>query len=75
MGYHGEWGIVDLCCFFYESEDQRPRIVVSVAEKALDEVFREDEMGNRFDAVRYADFTIAVAPHFDAFLDLLRREP
>ena len=75
MGYYCECGIVDLLCFLYESAEQRPRVVVCLARKALDEVFREDELRNRFGAVRYADFTVAVAPNFDAFLEMLRREP
>lgn len=62
-------GNVDLLGFLYESEQQRPRIVVWLADNAQEEFFRWEAED---DEVRYSDFTLAVAPHFDAFLALLR---
>jgi hypothetical protein len=69
-----EGGIVDHLCFHYVSDEKRPSVIVSLAQQAQQEVFRR-ELGRRYDAVRYADFTVPVAPHFDAFLELLRRQP
>jgi hypothetical protein len=64
---------VNLLGFFYESKRQRPQVVVWLAHEAQREFSRWEKAD--CDEVRYADFTIPVAPHFDAFLALLRAEP
>ena len=66
-------GNVNLLCFLYEPERARPRVVVWLAHEAQDEYFRWKDAG--CDEVRYSDFTLAVAQHFDAFLALLRAKP
>jgi hypothetical protein len=68
-------GNVDLLAFFYEAE--RSQVVVWLADEAAVEFrrweaeLRQDEE----DPVRYADFTVPVAPDFASFLRLLRAEP
>ena len=73
-------GDCDLLCFFYEPKGRRPRVVVWHDHAAQKEYLRweaalkasgwqEDEL------VRFEDFTVRVAPDFDAFLKLLRSEP
>jgi hypothetical protein len=66
-------GDANLLGFLYDSMRQRPQVVVWLAHEAQREFFRWEEAG--CDEVRYADFTVAVAPYFDAFLALLRAEP
>jgi hypothetical protein len=73
-------GDCDLVCFFYEPKGQRPQVVVWHDHEAQQEYMRweaalkasgwqEDE------PVRFADFTVRVAPNFDAFLNSLRSGP
>jgi hypothetical protein len=71
-------GNVDLVGFLYESKRRRPRIVVWLAHPAQKEYRRREAAlaGSKAnEEVRYEDFTVPVAPHFDAFLELLRGEP
>jgi hypothetical protein len=73
-------GDCNLLCFFYESKKRRPRVVVWFAHKAQQEYWRWEEAlkasnWSEEEPVRYEDFTVAVAPHFDAFLGQLRAEP
>ncbi len=68
-------GHVDLLAFFNEGD--RPRVVVWLADRAAAE-FRRWEAELRRDEgapVRFADFTVPVAPDFESFLRLLRAEP
>jgi hypothetical protein len=68
-------GNVDLLAFFYEGG--RSRVVVWLADEAAAE-FRRWEAELRRDEgahVRYADFTVPVAPDFESFTRLLRAEP
>jgi hypothetical protein len=68
-------GNVDLLAFFYEGE--RSSVVVWRADAAAVE-FRRWEAALRQDEeepVRFADFTVPVAPDFESFLRLLRAEP
>ncbi len=70
-------GNVDLLCFFYEPGVRRPRVVLWLAHDALEERFRWDKAFrvNENERVRYEDFTVPVAQHFDEFLELLRADP
>ena len=68
-----EAGVVDLLSFLYESDDQRPRIVVWSALRAFNEYEKWESAG--CGEVRYAGFTLSVAPHFEAFLQMLRKQP
>ncbi len=72
-------GNVDLLGFLYEPERQRPQVVVWLAHAAQEEYERwEAALGaSRWseEPVRYEEFTVPVAPDFDAFLALLRAEP
>jgi hypothetical protein len=67
-------GDVDLICFDYAPGAERPGVVLWLTQEAQGEYFRwerilrSDENG----PVRYEDFTVPVARHFDAFLKLLR---
>jgi hypothetical protein len=73
-------GNVDLLGFLYESKRHRPRIVVWLADDAHKEYRRREKAlqasgWNKEEPVRYEDFTVPVAGHFDAFLELLRADP
>lgn len=71
----GEYGIVDLLAFIYEGKT-RPRVVVNLARKSLDELFRlEKARSDQEREVRYDEITVSVAPNFDEFLKLLRAKP
>lgn len=63
----GEYGLVDLVCFYTEAEGERPKIVVWLAaESPMDYTDDED--------LDYSEFTIPVAPDFDAFVSMLRSQ-
>ncbi len=66
-------GDTDLLAFFYQPGWSRPAVVVWLAHAAQEESFRREAAGR--DEVRYSDFTVPVAPNFDAFLLLLRSSP
>jgi hypothetical protein len=68
-------GNVDLMAFFFEGE--RSSVVVWRSDRAADEYWRwEEDLEQDEDApVRFADFTVPVAPDFESFLRLLRAEP
>jgi hypothetical protein len=66
-------GIIDLVSFMYESKKKRPRVVVWLARNATKEFIRWEKAGGG--EIRYSEFTIPVAPHFTAFLQMLRSEP
>jgi len=66
-------GNVNLLGFLYELMLHRPRVVIWLAHEAEIEYRRWEEAD--CDEVRYTDFTVPVAPHFDAFLELLRVDP
>jgi hypothetical protein len=73
-------GNVNLVGFFYESTQRRPRVVVWLAHEAQQEYCRweralDPSSGHAQKPVRYEHCTVSVAPHFDAFLMLLRAEP
>ena len=73
-------GHCDLVCFFYESGQTRPPVVIWHADQAQDEYWRWEQAlkaseWNEEEWVRYEDFTARVAPHFDAFLEILRSAP
>jgi hypothetical protein len=68
-------GHCDLVCFSYISKNQRPPIVVWHADHAQTEYLRWDQALNTDERVRYEDFTVSVAPHFDRFAEMLRAEP
>jgi hypothetical protein len=70
----GEDGIIDLLAFIYEGKS-RPRVVVNLARKSLDEYFRLEESRSEGREVRYDDITVSVAENFDEFLKLLRAKP
>ena len=70
-------GDCDLVCFFYTAKKQRPGIVVWHSDQAQKEYWRWDEAlkasgWSKKERVRYEDFTVSAAPHFDAFLEMLR---
>jgi hypothetical protein len=72
-------GDVNLVAFLYESEP-RPRVVVWLAHEAQKEYWRWENAlrasgWNEEEPVRYQDFTVPVAPSFDAFLTMLRAKP
>lgn len=73
-------GNVNLLGFLYELAPQRPRVVVWLAHEAQQEYLRWEEAlkasgWNKDEPVRYEDFTVPVAPDFDAFVALLRADP
>jgi hypothetical protein len=70
----GEDGVVDLLAFIYEGKS-RPRVVVNLARKSLDENFRLQKVRSEEWEVRYDDITVPVAANFDDFLKLLRAKP
>lgn len=58
----------------------RPRVVVNLARKSVDEFFRLEEARARASSVeerevQYGEITVPVAPNFDEFLKLLRAMP
>lgn len=64
----GEYGNVDLLCFLYGIENERPAIVVWEGAKAPMDYTDEEE-------IEYSDFTIPVAATFDQFMSCLREQP
>jgi hypothetical protein len=72
-------GNTNLLGILYES-NQRPHVVVWLADEAQKEYWRWEKAlqasgWNEEERVRYEDFTVPVAPQFDAFLELLRTDP
>ena len=63
----------NLVCFRAESKRGRPRVVVWLAKESAKEYLRWEKAG--CDEVRFADFTVPAAEHFEAFLKLLREKP
>jgi hypothetical protein len=73
-------GNINLLCFRPHPRQLRPQVVIWLAGEAQSEFFRweqalEESNYEVEEPVRYDDFTVPVAPNFDAFLYMLRREP
>jgi hypothetical protein len=73
-------GNVNLLGFLYDPQYRRPQVVIWLADEAGKEYWRWEAAlkasgWNEDEPVRYEDFTVPVAPRFDAFLSLLRDKP
>ncbi|WP_298321207.1 hypothetical protein [uncultured Aquimarina sp.] len=70
---------VDLLCFFYSSNKERPEIVVWNGEKAMEESLRMEEVleyedlseEEYYTSINYGSFNELVSEDFDSFLDKL----